>query len=69
MIGLNQDERKSIAEKLMEFGNLSGAGFIIGQFIPIEQAKSGTLMLAGIGLWLGFWLVGVSIMRGGGRSW
>lgn len=36
MTGLNQDERKSIAEKLMEFGNLAGAGFAIAQFVPIK---------------------------------
>lgn len=68
MTGLSQDERKSIAEKLMEFGNLSGAGFAIAQFVPVEQAKSATLIWVGIGAWMSFWLIAISIMRGGGRS-
>ena len=67
MTGLSHTERISIAEKLMEMGNLAGAGFIIGQFVPIEQSKNGTLMVSGIALWISFWLIAISVMRGGGR--
>ena len=40
MTGLNQDERKSIAEKLMEFGNLAGAGRKLG---PVCAASRDTV--------------------------
>ncbi len=65
MSGLSQNERKSIAEKLMEMGNLFGAGFIIGQFVPVNQTMSSTLMFAGIGFWVAFWMLSISILRGG----
>lgn len=68
MTGLNQDERKSIAEKLMEFGNLSGAGFAIAQFVPTGQTISAMLIWIGVAFWLGFWIIAISIMRGGGRT-
>ena len=68
MTGLSQDERKSIAEKLMEFGNLWGIGLIVAQLVPTQNQFSSQLALAGVLAWIGWYIFAVVLLRGGGRQ-
>ena len=67
MIGLNQDERKSIAEKLMELGNLMFIGLVVAQLIPFTVNIRPTLAVVGVLAWVGLYTIALSILKGGGR--
>lgn len=64
---LTIDQRGRIAEKVMEWGNLIFAGFVIGQFVSGESFQF-ILATAGIVGMLGAYAFAYYIMKGGGNK-
>ena len=63
---LAADDRRSIAEKIMELGNLTVAGFVIGQFVGVT-GFNWWLAVIGLVLFVEFYAVAYWLMKGGGR--
>jgi hypothetical protein len=65
---LSEPDRRSLAEKLMELGNLSVAGLFLAQVVPTGQKPSWALAGAGVGMLLSLYLVAMAVLKGGGRQ-
>jgi hypothetical protein len=47
-IKLNREDRRELADNIMQWGNLVFGGLVIAQFVPSEGNFHPTLILAGV---------------------
>jgi len=60
---LTSDQRQSVAEKIMEWGNLVFAGLFIGQFLS-NLSFNWFLAICGILINIGAYILAILLMKG-----
>lgn len=63
---LDKNQRQSLAEKLMELGNLTFAGLVVGQ--AFSSQFQATHALLGLVLFVILYMLAIRYMRGGGDT-
>ena len=62
---LKKTQLESVAEKVMDWGNLVFTGLVIGQLVPGSSPVRGFLFLMGILCMIGAYAIAYYLMKGG----